>query len=202
VPRRYFNLAIAMLLGGLWHGAAWTFILWGAVHGFMLALNHAWHYLRRRVGMPPGKGPLEFHIAACALTFLAITSAWVLFRASSLDSAAAILSAMYGTAGQGVIHPLAAYWWTQWDLLREFRWSESSALWLLLVGSVTFILPNTYQLFQGFRPALIERRFEDVVSKPRLRWVPNVSWAMGLSIMLLIAILRIRELSPFIYFQF
>jgi hypothetical protein len=75
-------------------------------------------------------------------------------------------------------------------------------LWLLLVGSVAFILPNTYQLFQDFRPALIERRFEDVVSKARLRWVPNGSWAVALSIMMLIAILRMRELSPFIYFQF
>jgi alginate O-acetyltransferase complex protein AlgI len=82
VPRRYFNLAIAMLLGGLWHGAAWTFVLWGAVHGLMLALNHAWHYLRRRVGMPPGKGPLEAHIAGCALTFLAITSVAQITRRS------------------------------------------------------------------------------------------------------------------------
>src|SRR5262245_33078561 len=202
VARRYLNLATAMLLGGLWHGAAWTFVLWGAVHGLMLALNHGWHYVRRRAGLPPSKGPLEARIAACTLTFIAVTSAWVLFRASSLASAGVILSAMYGTAGQDVIHPLAAYSWTQWDLLREFRWLESSALWLLLVGSVAFILPNTYQLFQNFRPALFERRLEDVVSKSRLRWVPNGSWAVALSIMLLIAILRIRELSPFIYFQF
>jgi alginate O-acetyltransferase complex protein AlgI len=202
VPRRYFNLAIAMLLGGLWHGAAWTFVLWGAVHGLMLALNHGWHYLRRRVGMPPGKGPLEVHIAACALTFLAVTSAWVLFRAPSLASAGTMLSAMYDVRGPGIVHAVATYCWAQWDLLHEFRWSESSALWLLLVGSVAFILPNTYQLFQSFRPALIERRLEHEASKPRLRWVPNATWAMGLSVLVLIAILRIRELSPFIYFQF
>src|SRR5262249_22769787 len=155
-----------------------------------------------RAGPPTGKGPLEARIAACTLAFIAVTSAWVLFRASSLASAGVILSAMYGTGGQEVIDPFATYWWAQWDLLRELRWSESSVLWLLLVGSVAFILPNTYQLFQGYRPALMERRFEDVVSKSRLRWVPNGSWAVALSIMALIAILRIRELSPFIYFQF
>jgi alginate O-acetyltransferase complex protein AlgI len=202
VPRRYLNLAIAMLLGGLWHDAAWTFVLWGAAHGLMLAVNHGWHYLRRLLGIPPGKGRLEARIVACALTFIAVTSAWVLFRASSLAAAGTILSAMYGIGGQDVIHPVATYWWTQWDLLREFRWLESSALWLLLVGSVAFILPNTYQLFLGFWPALVERRFEDAVSKSRLQWVPSGSWAMGLSIMVLIAILRIRQLSPFIYFQF
>ena len=44
-------------LGGLWHGAAWTFVLWGGVHGLTLAINHAWHYLRRRIGLPPGDDP-------------------------------------------------------------------------------------------------------------------------------------------------
>jgi hypothetical protein len=71
-----------------------------------------------------------------------------------------------------------------------------------VVGSVAFILPNTYQVFESFRPALVERPFEDAASKPRLRWSPHWTWAAGLSLMLLVAILRIRELSPFIYFQF
>jgi alginate O-acetyltransferase complex protein AlgI len=202
VPRRYLNLAVAMLLGGLWHGAGWTFVLWGGLHGLLLALNHAWHQLRRRVGLPPGNDPAAVRLAAWALTFVAVTSAWVLFRASSVDSAGAMLSAMYGIDGQNVVDPVVTYWWTQWGLFREFRWSESSAIWLLLVGSIAFILPNTYQLFQGFRPALVERPFEGAASKPRLRWNPDWSWAAGLSLMLLIAILRIRELSPFIYFQF
>jgi alginate O-acetyltransferase complex protein AlgI len=200
--RRYANLAIAMLLGGLWHGAAWTFVLWGGLHGLMLVVNHAWHYLRRRIGLPPGNDPASVRIAACALTFIAVTSAWVLFRASSLGSASSILSAMYGIDGQQVVDPMVTYWRTQWSLLNEFRWSESSAIWLLLVGSVAFILPNTYQLFQDFRPALVERPFEDAAARPRLRWKPDRRWAVGLSLMLLVAILRIRELSPFIYFQF
>ena len=193
---------IAMLLGGLWHGAGWTFVLWGGVHGLMLVLNHAWHYLRRRIGLPPGNDPVSVHIAACALTFIAVTSAWVLFRASSLGEAGTILSAMYGVAGQEVIAPMATFFRTQWGLVNELRWSESSAVWLLLVGSIAFILPNTYQLFQNFRPALVERPFEDATARPRLRWKPDRLWAVGLSLLLLVAILRIRELSPFIYFQF
>jgi alginate O-acetyltransferase complex protein AlgI len=202
VPRRYLNLAVAMLLGGLWHGAAWTFILWGGLHGLLLALNHAWHYLRRRVGLPPGNDPAAVRLVAWALTFVAVASAWVLFRASSVDSAGAMLSAMYGIGGQNVVDPVTTYWRTQWGLFREFRWSESSAIWLLLVGSIAFVPPNTYQLFEGFRPALVERSFEGAASKPGLRWNPDWSWAVALSLMLLTAILRIRELSPFIYFQF
>jgi alginate O-acetyltransferase complex protein AlgI len=202
VTRRYLNLLIAMLLGGLWHGAAWTFVIWGAVHGVMLALNHAWHYLRRRVGLPPENDPAIVRVAACAMTFIAVSSAWVLFRASSLESAGVILSAMYGIDGQSITGPLGTYWSNEWRLIGEFKWAESSAIWLLLVGSVAFILPNTYQVFQDFRPALVERPFEDGSAKPRLRWRPRWTWAAGLSLMLLVAILRIRELSPFIYFQF
>jgi alginate O-acetyltransferase complex protein AlgI len=134
----------------------------------MLALNHGWHYLRRKVGLPPENDPVLVRGAACALTFIAVTSAWVLFRASSLESAGIILSSMYGIDGQSVTGPLATYLSTQWRLVAEFRWSESSTIWLLLVGSVAFILPNTYQVFESFRPALVERPFEDAASKPRL----------------------------------
>jgi len=54
--RRYLNLAATMLLGGLWHGAAWTFVIWGALHGIYLVINHAWQALRERL-FGPGKGP-------------------------------------------------------------------------------------------------------------------------------------------------
>jgi D-alanyl-lipoteichoic acid acyltransferase DltB (MBOAT superfamily) len=45
--RRYTNLFITMLLGGIWHGASWTFIIWGALHGFYLIVNHAWRKIRK-----------------------------------------------------------------------------------------------------------------------------------------------------------
>ncbi|MDH5777937.1 MAG: MBOAT family protein, partial [Gammaproteobacteria bacterium] len=47
--RRYTNLLITMLLGGLWHGAAWTFVFWGFLHGIFLAVNHAWHAIQRKI---------------------------------------------------------------------------------------------------------------------------------------------------------
>ena len=48
VPRRYENLLLTMLVGGLWHGAGWTFVFWGALHGIYLVINHGWRSLRRR----------------------------------------------------------------------------------------------------------------------------------------------------------
>ncbi len=52
--RRYANLMITMLLGGLWHGAGWTFVIWGGLHGTLLVLNHAWHAWRRWIGWQQG----------------------------------------------------------------------------------------------------------------------------------------------------
>ena len=202
VPRRYLNLLVTMLLGGLWHGASWTFVLWGGLHGLMLAVNHAWHALRRRAGLPIGNDPRAVRVAACAFTFIMVTSAWVLFRAPSFAAAGTMLTTMYGVGGTEIAGPLSTYWSTEWDRFIDLRWSESGVIWLLIVGSIAFILPNTYQLFENFRPALVERPFDDTASKPRLRWNPDWKWAVCLSLMLLIAILRIGELSPFIYFQF
>ncbi|HET7886832.1 MAG TPA: MBOAT family protein [Bradyrhizobium sp.] len=88
---RYLNLMVTMLLGGLWHGAAWTFVVWGALHGLYLCLNHAWINYG-----PPIPEPLKrpAGIAAFILTFLAVVVAWVFFRADSLASALSVLSRM------------------------------------------------------------------------------------------------------------
>ena len=78
-----------MLLGGLWHGASWTFVLWGGLHGAYLVVNHLW----RRTGlrMPPA--------IAWALTFGAVMVGWVFFRAPSLQRAQVILPGMAGLNG-------------------------------------------------------------------------------------------------------
>jgi len=92
--RQYFNLFVTMLLGGLWHGADWTFVLWGAIHGMLLSMNHLWR--DRKLAMPTG--------LAWALTFIAVTVAWVPFRAHSPERMAAMLSGMAGLHGIGWAH--------------------------------------------------------------------------------------------------
>src|SRR5579872_5748070 len=88
---RYINLMITMLLGGLWHGAAWTFVAWGALHGIYLCINHAWTNYGPAI---PQRFARVADLAACALTFLAVVVAWVFFRADSLASALFVLSRM------------------------------------------------------------------------------------------------------------
>ena len=86
--KTYRNLGLVMLLGGLWHGAAWTFVAWGAFHGLFLALERArggkplWHQL------PPG--------LQTAATFILVLFSWVLFRADSIGRAGEYLGRMVG----------------------------------------------------------------------------------------------------------
>jgi alginate O-acetyltransferase complex protein AlgI len=87
--RRHLNLFITMLLGGLWHGASWTFVTWGALHGIFLAVNHLWNKSNRK--LPRGVG--------WALTFVLVTAAWVFFRAPDFSRAAVFLRAMAGLSG-------------------------------------------------------------------------------------------------------
>jgi D-alanyl-lipoteichoic acid acyltransferase DltB (MBOAT superfamily) len=88
---RYVNLMITMVLGGLWHGAAWTFAAWGALHGAYLCVNHAWN------NFGPAVAPRferAANLVAFMLTFLAVVVAWVFFRADSLAKAISVLSRM------------------------------------------------------------------------------------------------------------
>src|ERR1700709_1459559 len=88
---RYVNLMITMLLGGLWHGAAWTFVAWGALHGAYLCVNHAWSNYGPAVAPRFAR---TANAAAFVLTFVSVVVAWVFFRADSISSATFVLSRM------------------------------------------------------------------------------------------------------------
>ncbi|HVC43761.1 MAG TPA: MBOAT family O-acyltransferase [Candidatus Binataceae bacterium] len=87
--RRDLNLFITMVLGGLWHGASWTFVIWGTLHGVFLWINHVWNDRHHR--MPEA--------LAWPLTFVLATAAWVFFRAPSFSRAAQFFTGMAGLGG-------------------------------------------------------------------------------------------------------
>ena len=93
----YRNLMITMLLGGLWHGANWTFVAWGAYHGMLLCIERGLGIRRSREG--PAPAGLR-RAAATALTFLLVLFGWVIFRAQTFADAATVLRAML-TGGPG-----------------------------------------------------------------------------------------------------
>ena len=93
--RRYLNLIATMLLGGLWHGAGWTFVLWGGLHGLYLIINHGWREMKSRMGWNDGGQFAK--LSSLLLTFLAVVVAWVFFRAETFTGAWHILAGMIRT---------------------------------------------------------------------------------------------------------
>jgi len=93
--RKHSNLLMTMLIGGLWHGAAWTFVAWGGLHGIYLVINNIWIRFLEKSGMTGLRGNFFYKIAALTLTFTAVALTWVLFRAETFSCAKDIITAMF-----------------------------------------------------------------------------------------------------------
>jgi D-alanyl-lipoteichoic acid acyltransferase DltB (MBOAT superfamily) len=176
--RRYFNLMITMLLGGLWHGAGWTYVAWGGLHGLYLLANHAWRNLGKGALPPP---PAWF------ITLLAVITGWVFFRASDFASAANIVEGMFGLNGAGDPIPGA----------RKATGLVLSAIAL----AATAILPNSQQIMRGFAPVLGK------VDPPRgllagLVWAPSRGTAALSAAAIIAVVLYSWGTTEFLYFQF
>ena len=106
--RRYLNLFITMLLGGLWHGANWTFMLWGGLHGLYLTVNHAFRHAMQRPRPCRAPGACRCMSASVALTFAATTLAWIVFRAPDLAAARNVAGGLVGLGHSACRELLAA----------------------------------------------------------------------------------------------
>ena len=92
--QRYRNVMVTMLLGGLWHGAAWTFVAWGAFHGIIITATHYLSSLKIFSGFVGSTSKLRT-VFTWAITFYLVLIGWVLFRATSIDSAMSIIASMH-----------------------------------------------------------------------------------------------------------
>jgi alginate O-acetyltransferase complex protein AlgI len=160
--RTYINLALVMLIGGLWHGAAWTFVIWGAIHGFWLALERA-------LGKDSWYRRLP-HAGRVALTFFIVLIAWVFFRAPDLASALGYLGSLAGLGGRepgaaligGLIRRpydllnlaiAAAIAWgapQTWDWTRRLTWPKGIAALALLGLALAAMATQGYNPFIYF----------------------------------------------------
>ena len=160
--RRIINIVIVMLLGGLWHGAGWTFAAWGGLHGVFLVVNHAWRAARVRLGHDLDRSTPWGRWLGRLVTFLAVVVAWVLFRAADWATALAILQGMAGL--NGVVLPPALF--ADFPLLGGWlaaagakpgalvALEEPVAAWLPVLLAIVWLAPNTQQLMARYAPAL------------------------------------------------
>ena len=183
--RRYINLLLTMLLGGLWHGASWTFVAWGALHGFYLMLNHAWRAVRHRWHpvVPKSRHPLWESVSRALswlLTFGAVTLAWVYFRAPDFSTANQIVQALFAGSPSGTTVDVVTW------------------IWLVAGIAACVAVPNSQQLVAAAQ-SLYDRRIGRADSHMVLSCVIG---ALVIVASVLILISASREVSEFIYFNF
>jgi alginate O-acetyltransferase complex protein AlgI len=209
--RRYVNLLVTMLLGGLWHGAGWNFVAWGGLHGLYLVINHGWRALReasRSTGV--SSGPWG-RTCARLLTFLAVVVAWVFFRADTFAAALRMLDGMAGGGGFVVPDYLgeAARSLAFVAILADLGWPVSAS-WLLatLIGlllAIVWLAPNTQQLMGPYNRALEPYPVAPGRSPASAwHWQPTPAMAMGVGALLFASLLGLLTEKPseFLYFQF
>jgi alginate O-acetyltransferase complex protein AlgI len=172
---RYVNLMITMLLGGLWHGAAWTFVAWGALHGVYLCINHAWANYGPAIA-PRFERPAS--IVAFILTFLSVVIAWVFFRADSMASALYVLSKMADPTEITLGRAEMAY-----------------SVFIMIYAAIAWFAPNT-QAIMGYDHK------NRTVGENLKAWQRRPVFIYVTATMLAFGILGISQHSEFIYFRF
>jgi len=215
--KRFRNLFTTMLLGGIWHGAGWNFVIWGGLHGAYLIINHGWQTLCTKLGTEINHTSW-FRPIAWVITFLAVVVGWVFFRAETLDGALSILHSM--TGANGVLLPNALY----------VRLGEASTIlqqlgveakigggivfiktwaWILTLLVACLILPNTQDLFAGINGSLSKLKSEHkntfwpfYKQFSLSAWNNSRGWAFSISVMLVFGMLTLSQVSEFLYFQF
>jgi alginate O-acetyltransferase complex protein AlgI len=176
--RRYINLILTMSLGGLWHGAGWTFLAWGLLHGVLLGINHFWTRIAK---------PLPASLA-WIITFLAVIAGWVIFRASTFGGAIAMLNAMIVPTSspegvQSIVGPAVA-------------WIGIGA-----AAATAFLLPNSIEIV-GYAHSMPNAE-SDHVPLNRVKWRPAPQLAaVALGLIAALAISKLPDPGVFLYFNF
>lgn len=180
--RTYLNILIVFLISGLWHGANWTFILWGALHGILSVFE-------KMTGIASLKIP---KMVKTALTFLIVTFLWSLFRASSLTQAASLLSQLFHGGFGAIYSPITDKFLSLVEISILYRAGLGNFMtahpWFLLTAfviltvSACFIMKNTQEKTDHLK--FTTGKFLVVV------------------VLMLWSILSLSEISEFLYFNF
>jgi D-alanyl-lipoteichoic acid acyltransferase DltB (MBOAT superfamily) len=188
--RRYVNLMTTMLLGGLWHGASWTFVVWGALHGVYLVVNHGWRFVCEQLQLTAVKLRWQLSgvitgVASRALTLGCVALAWILFRAETTQAAHNVIQSAIGLGSapagvaDGPLNPVSA--------------------WLLAGLAVSIFCKNSQELIDDD----LAQRLAHIgtIRRAELTYA-FLAGAAIIAIAMLALISASRNVTEFIYFNF
>jgi D-alanyl-lipoteichoic acid acyltransferase DltB (MBOAT superfamily) len=206
-----FPTMVTMAISGLWHGAGYTFLLWGVLHGVYLLCNQAW----RRFGGKKWAAVRDTHARlwgriSIGLTLLCVMVAMVLFRSPTVEVSANILRGMLGANGVALPEGLMSRLGSAGTFLAHVGISASSmalpaflsfAAWITALGAIALSFPNALQLTYRFQPAIGVGR-PPGQEPAALSWSPSPAWAFAMGAICFFAVLKLGGRSEFLYWQF
>jgi D-alanyl-lipoteichoic acid acyltransferase DltB (MBOAT superfamily) len=184
--RRYFKVLLTMLIGGLWHGAGWNFLIWGALHGIYLMVNHSFRSFCR-FNLPDVIRPI-IALLSVAFTYLCVLLGWVFFRSQDLMTASRMLRGMVG--------------------MESVTWKSHAPLelycFLYICLLIVWIFPNSQEITRYTEYGQQDQEWgnQSLVKK---QWNPEswIGWVMpGLLLGISLLIMTNGKPSEFLYFQF
>lgn len=199
-----FNLMLTMVLIGIWHGAGWTFVAWGAFNGALLLINQFWRWLTGRVG----RGTPVGRFFAWALTLTAFATSLTFFRAIDIESSWHLLQAMTGF-GHAIAqsHSELDTWairhgYVTQELVTTWfgpYWSLRATLWTVLGLTIALVVPDTLEI-TGYKEGEIQSRWRRQVGI--LAWRPSpITLALTVAAFTLVFV-RLGRVRDFLYYQF
>jgi alginate O-acetyltransferase complex protein AlgI len=175
--RTYINIMIIFFVSGFWHGAGWTFIIWGVMHGAASVINRLW----TKAGFKMHKWLAWF------ITFNFVNATWVFFRAPSFDVALEVLKAMTGLKGISLPAELSQYGFIQQFTNNFYQFPLNDG----------FVKPAIITLL-GFLIAVFAKNSLEL--KDTLK--PNWTYAVYVSILLVYSVFQLQKVTEFLYFNF
>lgn len=208
---------ITFLLVGLWHGAGWTFVLFGLIHGALSVINYGWRGLRKRWAR--GKKPvisIAERAAYITLTMLVIMFTLAIFRATTLDGAWQMWHAMLGLNGLSLPEGYIAAGSNLRLMLEEAGLTfqalnvvHSTDIRLIImslpfISVIVWFMPNTQQLLWKYEPALLQplKAIKNDTTPLPIRWQPTAPWLIYIWLVAMLGLLCLTRQSEFLYFQF
>ncbi len=216
---------LTMLLSGIWHGAGYTFIVWGLLHGLYLVIGHAWRQYGPKKGaakptkvqpsampapvamsiLPPALLKSITPLWGWALTFLCVAVAMVLFRAPDLATAGNILKGMTGLQGLGM--PKGIGGGEPMTVLAgvvPLKEVATAMGYMVVLLAIALLMPNSLQMLNKFQPTLQGPPRPPKVASfgPKLEWAASMPWMLLMAGMAAVSMWKLTGVSEFLYWQF